>query len=181
MPRPQNIPRKKGDLKKNAGTLRRLFGFLFKNYPVQLIVVALCIVTTVIANTRGTLFMQTLIDDYILPMIGTKDPDYGPLAGAIFTMVLIYGVGICASLAQNLIMARVTQGTLDKLRRAMFDHMQDLPIQRQFLPALRTQEIFFPEQGRQGFPFLLLITVDTSHRWVLASFKVLIASVTAGS
>ena len=128
MPRPQNIPRKKGDLKKNAGTLRRLFGFLFKNYPVQLIVVALCIVTTVIANTRGTLFMQTLIDDYILPMIGTKDPDYGPLAGAIFTMVLIYGVGICASLAQNLIMARVTQGTLDKLRRAMFDHMQDLPI-----------------------------------------------------
>ena len=128
MPRPGQIPRQKGDLKKNAGSLKRLFGFLFQNYPVQLIVVALCIITTVLANTRGTLFMQTLIDDYILPMIGTKDPDYGPLAGAIGTMVLIYGVGICASLCQNLIMARVTQGTLDKLRRMLFDHMQELPI-----------------------------------------------------
>lgn len=128
MPRPVNIPRKKGDLKANAGALKRLFGFLFQNYALQLILVAVCIVVTVISNTRGTLFMQTLIDDYILPMIGTKNPDYGPLAGAILRMVMIYGVGIIAALVQNLIMAWVTQGTLDKLRRQMFDHMQDLPI-----------------------------------------------------
>ncbi len=128
MPRPVNIPRKKGDLKANAGALKRLFGFLFQNYALQLILVAVCIVVTVISNTRGTLFMQTLIDDYILPMIGTKNPDYGPLAGAILRMVMIYGVGIIAALVQNLIMAWVTQGILDKLRRQMFDHMQDLPI-----------------------------------------------------
>ncbi len=128
MPRPQARPMKKGDLKKSAGTMKRLFAFLFSNYAPQLIVVAACIVIHVLANTRGTLFMQTLIDDYILPMIGVENPDYGPLASAIGIMIVIYLVGIAAALAQNLIMARVTQGTLDKLRRAMFEHMEDLPI-----------------------------------------------------
>ena len=128
MPRPNAMPRQKGDMKKSAATIKRLFKFLFQNFAPQLIVVAICIVITVAANTRGTLFMQTLIDDYIIPMTGQKNPDYGPLAGAILTMVMFYGIGIVAALIQNLVMARVTQGTLDKLRRAMFDHMQDLPI-----------------------------------------------------
>ncbi len=128
MPRQKAQPRKKGDLKANFGSLKRLFQFLFKNYTPHLILTMICIVIAVLANTRGTLFMQTLIDDYILPMIGSKDPDYGPLARAIGTMALIYGVGIIAQLTQSLIMARVCQGTLDKLRRAMFEHMEDLPI-----------------------------------------------------
>ncbi len=128
MPRPQARPMQKGDFKKSAGTMKRLFAFLFSNYAPALIAVGVCIVVHVLANTRGTLFMQTLIDVYILPMIGAENPDYAPLAGAIGMMVLIYGVGIVASLAQSLIMARVTQGTLDKLRRAMFEHMEDLPI-----------------------------------------------------
>ena len=128
MPRPNAMPRQKGDIKNSAGTIKRLFSFLFQNFAPQLIVVACCIVITVFANTRGTLFMQTLIDDYIIPMTGQENPDYGPLAGAILTMVMFYGIGIVAALVQNLVMARVTQGTLDKLRRAMFDHMQDLPI-----------------------------------------------------
>ena len=128
MPRQRAVPRQKGDIKNSAGTIKRLFSFLFQNFAPQLIVVACCIVITVFANTRGTLFMQTLIDDYIIPMTGQENPDYGPLAGAILTMVMFYGIGIVAALVQNLVMARVTQGTLDKLRRAMFDHMQDLPI-----------------------------------------------------
>ncbi len=128
MPRVNARPMQKGDLKKNAATMKRLFGFLFKHYGFHLIVVAICIVTHVLANTKGTLFMQTLIDDYILPLIGSKDPDYLPLAKAILQMAAIYGIGVIAALAQNLIMARVTQGTLDLLRRSMFDHMQGLPI-----------------------------------------------------
>ena len=128
MPRMNARPMQKGDLKRNAKTIRRLFGFLFRHYGFHLIIVAICIVTHVLANTRGTLFMQTLIDDYILPLIGSKDPSYLPLARAIGMMAVIYGIGVVATLAQNLIMARVTQGTLDLLRRSMFDHMQGLPI-----------------------------------------------------
>ncbi len=128
MPRVQPRPLKKEDLKKNAAAMKRLFRFLFSHFGFHLIVVAVCIVISVLANTRGTLFLQTLIDDYIQPMIGSKDPDYLPLALAIGKMAAIYGAGILAMLAQNLIMARVTQGTLDLLRRAMFDHMEGLPI-----------------------------------------------------
>ncbi|MCR5221606.1 MAG: ABC transporter ATP-binding protein/permease [Lachnospiraceae bacterium] len=128
MPRIQPRPLKKEDLKKNAAAMKRLFRFLFSHFGFHLIVVAVCIVISVLANTRGTLFLQTLIDDYIQPMIGSKDPDYLPLAIAIGKMAAIYGAGILAMLAQNLIMARVTQGALDLLRRAMFDHMEGLPI-----------------------------------------------------
>ncbi len=128
MPRVNARPIQKGDIKKNTATMKRLFGFLFKHYGLRLILVGICIVTQVLANTRGTLFLQTLIDDYILPLIGTKDPNYLPLAGAIGKMAAIYSVGIVAALCQNLIMARITQGTLDLLRRSLFDHMQSLPI-----------------------------------------------------
>ena len=83
MPRMNARPMQKGDLKRNAKTIRRLFGFLFKHYGFHLIIVAICIVTHVLANTKGTLFLQTLIDDYITPLIGAKDPSYLPLAKAI--------------------------------------------------------------------------------------------------
>ncbi len=133
MPRPGNQPpRKKGDFKKSSADLVRLFKMVFASYPIHLIVVLVCIVTSVLANVQGTLFMQTLIDSYIVPMTKTVaaggTADFGPLLSAILRVACFYAVGILASTAQGLIMARVTQGMMDKFRTLMFDHMQDLPI-----------------------------------------------------
>lgn len=81
---------------KNPGKLfARLMKYILANYKFHIIFVVAGILAGVLANVRGTLFMQTLIDVYILPMIGAEHPDFGPLAAAIFQVALIYGIVIC--------------------------------------------------------------------------------------
>ena len=113
----------------NAGaTLKRLLAYIFKNYAFACIVVVICIFISVLANARGTMFMQSLIDDYISPMIGTKNPDFGPLAAAIGRVAIFYAAGALSAYIYTRIMVNVTQGTLRNLRTDMFTHMEKLPI-----------------------------------------------------
>ena len=74
------------------------------------------------------MFTRTLIDSYITPMIGTPDPDFGPLLGAMGRVACFYGIGIAAAFTQQVIMAYVNQGTLRRMRQDLFDHMESLPI-----------------------------------------------------
>ncbi len=108
--------------------LKRLIGYVFSKYHVLCILVFLCILTSVLANVQGTMFMRTLIDDYILPMLKEDHPDFGPLAAAILKVASFYAIGVTAALIQGQIMVTITQGTLNSLRKDLFVHMQDLPI-----------------------------------------------------
>ena len=124
-------PRKKlskDDFKKNADALKRVFQFLFENYKLHFLVVFVCIIISVLANVQGTLFMQTLIDDYITPMLQSGSNDFGPLAQAIRKVVVFYAIGIIATYIYNYVMVYVSQGSLRKLRNQMFEHMESLPI-----------------------------------------------------
>ncbi len=118
----------KEEFKKNSKALGRLFKFLFKNYGFLLIIVFICILISIFATIQGTLFTQNLIDDYITPMIKSGSRDFSELLAAITRVAIFYGIGIAATFAYRLIMVFVTQGTLDKLRRQLFVHMEDLPI-----------------------------------------------------
>ncbi len=106
----------------------RVLGYVMKRYKFQFIVVLVCIVISVMANLQGTLFTRTLIDSYIMPLLGSSDPDFGPLAGAIGRVAIFYGIGVLASYFQSLIMVYVTQGTMRDLRIDVFTHMESLPI-----------------------------------------------------
>ena len=106
----------------------RLMGLLFRRYGVQMVLVCCCIVTSVFASVQGTLFTRSLIDDYITPLMGVADPDFGPLKAAILRVALFYGLGIGAALAQSILMAFTTQGFLRDLRIQIFEHMETLPI-----------------------------------------------------
>ncbi len=112
--------------------MKRLFGMLFKSYGVALIIVAICIVLSVVANVQGTWFTKNLIDIYIIPMVKTLNaggaPDYTPLMHAMVKVAIFYGIGVLSTFAYNRIMVYVTQGTLRKLRNQMFEHMEKLPI-----------------------------------------------------
>ncbi len=114
---------------KNPGKLfKRLLGYVFKKYPVSCIVVFICIVISVFANIQGTMFLRTLIDDYIMPLIGTPSPDFAPLLKAIIKVACIYVIGAAASYIHGRVLVKVSQGTLKDLRNDMFNHMQSLPI-----------------------------------------------------
>lgn len=108
--------------------LGQIMRFVGKYYAPHLIIVVLCIVGSVFANVQGTWFMKALVDEYILPMVRNGSTDFAPLLGAMSRVAVFYGIGITATLVQAELMVFVTQGTLKRLRDAMFDHMQGLPI-----------------------------------------------------
>ena len=125
-PRGPRGPRPK--LENPMGLLKRMLGYTFKDYALHWIVVVICIVTTVFASLQGTLFMRTLIDDYIIPLIGHENPDFSTLAAAIGRVAGFYALGVLASFIQSRVMIYVTQGTMRNLRNDMFGKMEELPI-----------------------------------------------------
>ncbi len=113
----------------NPGKLfRRVMGYTLKDYAAGWIVVVLCIVATVYSSLQGTMFMRTLIDSYILPLIGRGNPDFGPLQGAIVKVACFYALGVVASFTQSRILINIGQGTLRNIRNDMFGKMESLPI-----------------------------------------------------
>lgn len=113
----------------NPGKLfARLMGFIFKKYLPACIIVVICIFVSVLANVQGTMFTKNLIDDYIVPLLKTGSPDYGPLLAAMGRVAVFYGIGVISTFAYSKIMIYVSQGTIKNLRVELFSHMQDLPI-----------------------------------------------------
>lgn len=109
-------------------TLKRLIGIIMKKYKFHMIVVFIFMLLSVFANVQGTLFIQTLIDDYITPMIGQPNPDFTPLLMAIARVAIFYILGAAATFAYSKIMVYVTQGTMRDIRCDIFSHMESLPI-----------------------------------------------------
>ena len=125
-PRGMGGPRPKVE---NPGKLlKRIMAEVFQHYLPHCILVLICIVVSALANVQASLFLQTLIDDNIIPMTQQQDPSFAPLAGALVRVGCIYVVGILAAWLNARIMVNVTQGTLRNLRTQLFTHMESLPI-----------------------------------------------------
>ena len=106
----------------------RVLGLMLKNYKFPFFMVVVCILGSALATLRGTLFMQSLIDDYIAPLTRAQTPDYSDLAAALVSVAMTYGIGILCAYAYNRIMVNISQGTMRNLRVALFRHMESLPI-----------------------------------------------------
>ena len=111
-----------------GATLRRLAAYVLRHYRFSLVAVVLCVIVTSVTTLASTLFTRTLIDDHIVPLTQTATPDYSQLAQTLFTLAAVLLVGVACSYAYNRIMIRVSQGTMLRLRRDMFSHLQQLPI-----------------------------------------------------
>ena len=108
--------------------LKRLMGIVMKNYTPHVIIVIIGIFVGVFANIQGTLFTQTLIDEYIMPLLGAEHPDFSGLAQAILRVACFYAVGVLSSYVYNRVMINVSQGTMRNIRTEMFNKMESLPI-----------------------------------------------------
>ncbi len=108
--------------------LKRLLAYMVRNYKFSFFVVVVCIIVGAFATMQGMLFVQSLVDDYIMPLLNTDTPDFGPLARALSGIVVFYIIGIAASYAYNRIMVNVSQGTMRKFRDELFANMESLPI-----------------------------------------------------
>lgn len=128
MPGPRGPQGPKPKIKNPGKLFARLMGFIFKKYLPACIIVVICIFVSVLANVQGTMFTKNLIDDYIVPLLKTGNPDYGPLLAAMGRVTVFYGIGVISTFAYSKIMIYVSQGTIKNLRVELFSHMQDLPI-----------------------------------------------------
>ncbi len=123
----------KGPKIENSGKIfLRLVAYVGKYYWFHWIMVAICIVGSVLANLQGTMFTKTLIDDHIRPLLSTaqagKVVEYSGLLSAMTRVAIFYALGIICAYAQARILLVVTQGTMKRLRNEMFEHMEKLPI-----------------------------------------------------
>ena len=109
------------------GTIKRLMSYL-KEYKVRLTVVVICILISAGASVAASLFLQTLIDDYIGPLLLEAPPNFGGLLQAILGISVVFLAGILASLFYARTMAVIAQSTLKNIRDEMFTKMQTLPI-----------------------------------------------------
>lgn len=128
MPGPRGPRGPKPKIKNPGKLFARLMGFIFKKYLPACIIVVICIFVSVLANVQGTMFTKNLIDDYIVPLLKTGSPNYGPLLAAMGRVAVFYGIGVISTFAYSKIMIYVSQGTIKNLRVELFSHMQDLPI-----------------------------------------------------
>ena len=108
--------------------IKRLMGVILKNYAPHCIIVLLCIFGAAFVNVQGTMFMQKLIDDYIIPLMSQSSPDFGPLISALMKLAMFYVAGVLMTFTYNRIMVYVSQGTMKKIRIDLFTHMESLPI-----------------------------------------------------
>lgn len=108
-------------------TLRRLISYM-KEYKGQLIFVVVCILLSAIASAVSSLFLQSLIDDYITPLLGSSSPVFSGLLKTLLVIGVIYLIGVLSTLLYNRTMVTIAQGTLKKIRDDMFEKMQRLPI-----------------------------------------------------
>ena len=114
--------------KQQRQVMLRLFGFVLKNYKFSILTVLACIVVSSITSLFSTLFTRTLIDDYITPLTQAANPEYASLAQALFRLGLILLLGVVASYAYNRLMINVSQGTMLRLRKQIFERMEKLPL-----------------------------------------------------
>ncbi|MFR7985516.1 MAG: ABC transporter ATP-binding protein [Clostridia bacterium] len=116
---------KKSDV---LGIFKRLLGYMIKNYKFSFLLVVICILITAVATMRGMLFVQSLVDDYIVPLMQSASPDFSLLAKALVGIAIMYIIAIVSTYGYNRIMVNVSQGTMKKLRIELFTKMESLPI-----------------------------------------------------
>ncbi|MBR5287235.1 MAG: ABC transporter ATP-binding protein [Clostridia bacterium] len=146
-------------------TLGRILSEVMKHYKYHYLLVLVCIVVATLASVRGTLFTQSLIDDYILPLSAQENPDFGPLGRAMLGVALFYALGAFASWLQNYTMIFVTQGTLKNLRLKLYEKMQSLPVK------------YFDTHAHGDIMSTYTNDIDTMRQMVSQSLTQLITSV----
>lgn len=125
----RNIPTgPRPSLRQTARILKRILGEMLRYYKFSFLVVVLCIIGSALATLRGTLFMQSLIDDYITPLVRDHSTDFSALGMALLSLAVTYALGILCSYGYNRIMVNISQGTMKRFRIELFTHMESLPI-----------------------------------------------------
>lgn len=152
-------------MQNNLNGLLRVLKETIKHYKFQCLIVLLLIFVSAFCNTYGSIFLQTLIDDYITPLTQSADPNYGGLAKAILFLASIYALGILSTYIWNRVMINISLGTLNDTRESLFKHMESLPI------------AFFDQNAHGDIMSVYTNDTDTLRQLISQSIPQLVSSV----
>ena len=144
--------------------MKRVAKYVWKDYKVALVIVVICIFISALSNIQGIAFMQTLIDDYITPMVENGSRDFSDLGQAMIKLGTILLIGVICSYAYNRIMVNVTQGVLRNIRVTLFDKMETLPVK------------YFDTHAHGDIMSVYTNDIDTLRQVISQSFPQLINS-----
>ena len=113
----------------SLSVLNRVLRYMLRGYALPFVLVILCIIVSAAATVVSATFPQTLVDDYIVPMMNSGSVDYSGLAAAMVRLALLMALGVVAAFSYNRIMVTISQGTMRRLRDDLFHKMESLPIQ----------------------------------------------------
>ena len=142
----------------------RVMRYVLKDYKFHFLLVIACIVFAALATLSMTLFTRSLIDTYILPLIGKANPDFSPLAQRLFKLACILGVGVICNYGMNRIMVTVSQGSLKRMRTELFNKMESLPLK------------YFDTHARGDIMSVYTNDIDTLRQVISQSIPQLISS-----
>ena len=160
MPRGMMVKPQKGAFK----PICRVMRYVLKQYKAAFLVVIACIVIAALSTLTITLFTRTLIDTYILPMMGKANPDFSPLAQRLLTLVGVMAAGILCNFGTNRIMVSVSQGSLRRLRVELFNKMESLPLK------------YFDTHSRGDIMSVYTNDIDTLRQVISQSIPQLVSS-----
>ncbi|MBF0578485.1 ABC transporter ATP-binding protein [Erysipelotrichaceae bacterium RD49] len=193
MPGPNSMPKgpmPAGKPKLNPEGLSRLFKMIWNDYRWSILIIAFLICFSAFANVYGNTFQQSLIDDYISPMLQSGSKDFTPLLHAIAQLAMIYLLGIVSTYTWNRMMVRISLGTLNNVRERLFAHMESLPIKyfdthahgdimsvytndTDTLRQMISQSI--PQVFSSLVSIIMVVVAMVSMSWVLAAITFLFA------
>ena len=150
--------------KMDLQTLKRLMGYIFSNYKWLYCLVFIGIIVSSLASVSSSLFMKTLIDDYIEPLIHASNKDFTPLFYALTKMGMIYLTGILANFMYQKLLVIISQGTMENIRKDLFSHMQSLPIE------------YFDSHSHGNIMSIYTNDTDTLRQVISQSIRQLLAS-----
>jgi ATP-binding cassette subfamily B multidrug efflux pump len=166
--RPEKQPQGEAPMRNPGQIIQKVIHYVLKLYPFQYILVFFCILANVFANIQGTLFLQTLIDDYIVPIANSvahgEAADYSGLLQAILRVMIFYAIGVVASFAQRRILIIVSQGTLRQIRKDIFEKMESLPLR------------YFDTHSHGGIMSIYTNDVDTMQQMIGESMPMMLMS-----
>ena len=145
--------------------IKRIFGYTFRWYWIHWILVVICVFASTFASVQGTMFMKTLIDDYIIPLTKQSSPDFTPLLYAILRVAGFYLIGVVAAFVQARLLMYITQGTLRNLRDELFNKMESLPVR------------YFDTHAHGDIMSVYTNDIDTLRQMISQSIPQLLSSV----
>ena len=114
--------------KQQRTTLLRMFAFVMKHYRWAIVIVLVCVFISSLTSLVSSLFTKTLIDNYIVPLTQVENPQYQSLAQTLFKLGLVLFLGTVCAYTYNRLMIHISQGTMLRLRKTIFEKMQHLPV-----------------------------------------------------